>query len=272
MIVYGSRMYFKDNVVHAYGTCEHCGNYGKNVSYQARKFGHLYFIPLIPMGAKSQVIRECKGCSMGAHIPLEQFDSSVDELADQFKSWITAIGEGETELVVAEGEKPVNIGMLIGGILEDLYCLKEIESIDSIQSILDVNNLKFEKDFVSGKWAEVKGDLNQAQQHYHAALRHRPEEAATHYQLGSVELKRNDTTAAEEAFSAYLKAYPDDTYPIHIELAGAYEQEKNFPKLIESYDVLYDVNPELIQNKGMKKLYKKACKKSGLPGKFLEQM
>ena len=69
MIVYGSRMYFKKNVVNSFGECEHCGGFGKTTSYQARKFGHIYFIPLIPMGKSSQILRACKGCSMGAQIP-----------------------------------------------------------------------------------------------------------------------------------------------------------------------------------------------------------
>jgi len=65
MIVFGSRMYFKKNVVKSFEECEHCGVYGKMISYKARKFGHIYFIPLIPMGKSSQVLRECKKCKRG---------------------------------------------------------------------------------------------------------------------------------------------------------------------------------------------------------------
>ena len=70
MIIYGSRMYFKKNLVRSFGECENCGRYGKRVSYQARKFGHIYFIPILPLGSNSQVLRECKSCSMGSHIPV----------------------------------------------------------------------------------------------------------------------------------------------------------------------------------------------------------
>ena len=272
MIVYGSKMYFKSNVVKAFGTCEHCGRYGKNTSYQARKFGHLYFIPLIPMGAKSQVIRECKTCNMGAHVPLDQLDKSVDALADQFKSWIMAIGEGETELVVAEGEKPVNLGILVAGILEDLYSLKEIENVESLQSILDANNMVFEKEIVNGQWWEIQGDLNRARLSYQAALNQRPDDLIALYQLGMAEIKSGNSREAESVFSAYLKGCPEDTYAVYVELASLHEQKKDYPKIVESYDVLYDSNPEVIPHKAMKKVYKKACKKSGLQGKFLNQM
>lgn len=272
MIVYGSRMYFKSNVVKAFGTCEHCGNYGKNTSYQARKFGHIYFIPLIPMGKKSQIIRECKTCNMGAHIPLEQYEPLADSLSDRFKSWITAISEGQTEMVVSEGEEPVNLGVLVSGILEDLYCLKEVENIDSLQMILDSNNMSFEKELVNGQWSELKGDLGQASHNYQAALKQRPRDVAALYRLGMLELKRKNVDQAEAVFKDYLTEAPEDVLPIYIELAGAYEGQKNYPKIVETYDVLYESNPTLVSQKPMKKVYKKACKKSKIQGKFLSQM
>lgn len=272
MIVYGSRMYFKSNVVKAFGTCEHCGNYGKNTSYQARKFGHLYFIPLIPMGKKSQIVRECKSCNMGAHIPLEQYEPLADSLSDRFKSWITAIGDGQTEVVVSEGEEPVNIGILISGILEDLYCLKEVESIDSIQMIFDSNNMGFEKEIVNGQWSELKGDLGQASLNYQAALKQRPRDIAALYRLGNLELKRKNVDEAEAVFMKYLVEAPEDMFPIYVELASAYERQKNYPKIVKAYDVLFELNAAMLGQKPMKKVYKKACKKSKIEGKFLAQM
>lgn len=272
MIVYGSRMYFKSNVVKAFGTCEHCGVYGKNTSYQARKFGHIYFIPLIPMGSKSQIIRECKRCSMGAQIPVDKYEPLADALSDQFKSWITAIGEGETEIEINEGEEKVNLGILVAGILEDLYCLKEVESIDSIQMILDSNNMGFEKEIVNGQWSEIKGDLDQACLNYQAALKQRPRDAAGLYRLGALELKRNNVGEAETVFKKYLAETPEDVFPIYVELASAYEGEKNYPKIVETYDILFETNAAMLAQKPMKKIYKKACKKSKIEGKFLAQM
>lgn len=263
---------FKSNVVKAFGTCEHCGVYGKNTSYQARKFGHIYFIPLIPMGSKSQIIRECKNCSMGAQIPVEKYEPLADALSDQFKSWITAIGEGETETVVNEGEEPVNLGILVAGILEDLYCLNEVESIDSIEMILDSNNMNFEKEIVNGQWWEIKGDLDKAGLNYQAALKQRPRDSAGLFRLGMLELKRKNPDQAEAVFKEYLTESPEDVYPVYIELASAYEGQKNYPKIVEAYDVLYESNPALIAQKPMKKVYRKACKKSKIEGKFLAQL
>ena len=271
MIVYGSRMYFKQNVVRSFGDCDHCGKYGKQTSYRSRKFGHIYFIPLIPLGAKSQVLRECKKCNMGAHVPTDELEPRIDALADQFKSWITAIGDGETELQLDPDQPPANIGLLVAGILDDLYCLKEIENVDSIVSILDANGLTYEREIVLGRWHEIQGDLENARLNYQAAHRAQPSESAPVYQLGLTEIKLGNIPAAEETFARYLKLNPDDMSP-YIELAGVYERQKNHPKLVETYDILYANRPEIVTDKGMKKIYKRACKKSGVQGKFLAEM
>lgn len=271
MIIYGSRMYFKGNVVKTIGECEHCGAYGKLTSYQARQFGHLYFIPIIPMGAKSQVIRECSHCQMGTQISLTDLEPVADSLADQFKTWILAIEDGERELVPAEGTEPVNVGVLIAGILEDLYCLKEIEGVDSISSILTTNNLGYENEMVMGRWWEMQGDLDQARMSFRAANRTQPEDSISLYQLGSIETKLGNVEGAEEFFEKYAKLCPDDISP-YIELVGLYEGNKDFAKIVQAYDMIYALSPETIPDKGMKKVYKKACKKSGVQGKFLNQM
>ena len=267
MIIYGSRMYFKQNVVRSFGECEHCGRYGKFVSYRARKFGHIYFIPLIPLGAHSQVLRECKSCSMGAHIPTDRLEPMIDSLSDQFKSWIMEINDGKTEIEIEPGQPPANIGLLITGILDDLYCLNEIEDVDSITAVLDANNLQYERHLVMGRWFEIQGDLDQARLAFQAASDARPEDGPAVYQLGLTEVLRGDVAAAEAAFNRYLKLYPDDHSP-HLELLGLYESQRDYSKLVPCLDTLFESIPELLEQKKLTKLYKKSCKKSGLQGKF----
>ena len=271
MLILGRRMYFKKNVVRAFGQCRHCGVYGKNVSYQARKFGHIYFIPLLPMGAKSQVLRECKRCGKGTHIPLPRLETNVDTMAEQFKSWITALADGKSELVLKKGDEPENIGILIIGILPDLYCLKEIESIEAINSMLDANNMGYEKEIIVGRWQELKGDLQQAKLNYKAAEKLQPNNPFPLYQIGMVELKQKNIPAAEVAFKKYLTILPNEML-VYVALGDAYELDKNYPKIVEIYDEVFRLRPDFIADKGLRKLYKKACKKSGINGKFLDQI
>ena len=271
MLIYGSRMYFKQNVVRSFGECEHCGRYGKHVSYRARKFGHIYFIPLIPMGSHSQVLRECKSCSMGAHIPTDQLEPMIDSLSDQFKSWIMEISDGKTEIKLEPDQPPTNIGVLITGILDDLYCLNEIEDVNSITDVLDANNLPYERHLVMGRWFELQGDLDQAQLAFQAASSARPNDGPSVFQLGLVEVLRGDSAAAEAAFGHYSQLHPDDPSP-HLELLGLYETERDYPKLVSCLDTLFESIPSLLEQKKLVKLYKKSLKKSGLQGKFSTQI
>ena len=271
MLIYGSRMYFKQNLVRSFGECEHCGRYGKHVSYRARKFGHIYWIPLIPMGAHSQILRECKSCSMGAHIPTDRLEPMVDSLSDQFKSWIMELSEGKTEIQLEPDEPPTNIGLLIAGILDDLYCLNEIEDINSITDVLDANNLQYERHLVMGRWFEIQGDLDQARMAFRAASDARPDDGAAVFQLGLVEILRGDTDAAEAAFVRYMQIHPDDHSP-HLRLLGLYEDQRDYHKLVPCLDVLFENIPELLDQKKIVKLYKKSLKKSGLQGKFSTQV
>ena len=271
MIVYGSRMYFKKNVVKSFEECEHCGVYGQMTSYKARKFGHIYFIPLIPLGASSQVLRECKKCKMGAHIPVDKLEPMVDSVADQFKSLIMSVSEGKTEVETEPGSPPTNVGVMIAGIMGDLYCLNEIENAESISDVLLANNLNFENEIVRGKWSELTGSLDEAKDHYQAAHRQKPDDAIAVYQTAMTELRLNKLEAAENEFNKYLQLAPDDI-GAYAKLAGIYEKQKKFDKLVGAYDSIYKLNPGTIGNKPMGKVYKKACKKSGVQGEFLSQM
>ena len=271
MIIYGSRMYFKKNVVKCYGDCEFCGTYGKLVSYQARKFGHLYFIPLIPMGPAVQVLRECKRCNLGMHLEKFQHEGVVKSLGDQFKSCIAAIADGNRELPPAPGEDALNVGAVMAGSLPDLYCLGEIENVDSVVTLLDANGFGMEKELVLGQWEELQGNLPAAISHYESSHRSNPKSVYPLYNLGLAQLKNKDIRSAEQTFEQYFRLEPNDV-TVYVELATYYEDKKNYPKIVENYEKIYELVPDVISDKRMGKIYKKACKKSGLQGKFLDQM
>jgi len=67
MIIFGSRMYGKRNVAAGWGRCEACGHYGQLSNYNARKWGHIYYIPLIPSGPPRPSRQGM--CQMSARLP-----------------------------------------------------------------------------------------------------------------------------------------------------------------------------------------------------------
>ncbi|MEO1619262.1 MAG: hypothetical protein AAFV88_25675, partial [Planctomycetota bacterium] len=235
MIIYGSRMYFKKNLVKHYGECEHCGQYGRKQSYRAQKFGHLYFIPLLPLGAKSQILGECSICNMGAHIPLTEAEPLIESLNDRFKQWIMQIQDGETEIIPEGEEVPVNVGLMIAGTIDNLYSLGELTSIDSISQILDSCEMPYEKELVLGRWSETKGDLAKAILHYQQAGKIRPDETAPIYQTAVAQKRSGNLPAAIDGLKRYLTKEPRDL-GVHAELASIYEAQKDFPNIVDAYD------------------------------------
>ena len=264
-------MYFRSNVVKQFGDCEYCGRYAKQSSYRAQKFGHLYFIPLIPLGAKSQVLNECSACDMGAHLPLTDAEPMIQSLRERFKGWVIEIQEGKTEIVPEGQTEPVNVGLLIAGMVETMYSLNEIQDIESISQILLGSDLEFENCLVMARWSEMQGKLAETSKHYQAAHRLQADHPVPLYQWGRAEMRQGNTASAETAFHKYLDVFPDDINA-YVELAAMYEGQKDFAKIVRTYDKLYGMNPALLAEKPMKKLYKKACKKSGTQGAYLNQV
>lgn len=268
MLVYGSRMYFKENVVESVGTCEHCGHYTQQTSYIGRKFGHLYFIPLFPLAVRSQILNECGNCSTGTHIPLTDMEPIQDEVRGKFKEWIEHVQNGKNEVHLPDDEEPVNVGILLAGVLENLYCLQEIKDVESVLAVLKSNEMHHEAEVVSARWHELQGNLDHAIASYQAAHKLSPEDLYILFNLGRIERLLGKDAQALEAFHTCLELEPK-ALDVLIEIAGIYENKKDFPKIVESYDKIYDLRPDLVSEKGMKKLYKKACKKSGIEGKYL---
>ena len=97
MIIYGSKMYGKSRVVETWGYCDSCGAYSKRQNYNARKWGHLYFIPLIPDGPRVRVLYECAKCSQGLHIPETEVPAMLSDLCQTRDNALNAILAGQKE-------------------------------------------------------------------------------------------------------------------------------------------------------------------------------
>ncbi len=81
MIVYGVRLYGKDNVRVRFDPCPSCGALGKLSSFDAAKFFHIYWIPLIPLGRK-RVMDSCPSCKMHRELGLREYRKVKRETLD----------------------------------------------------------------------------------------------------------------------------------------------------------------------------------------------
>ena len=270
MIIYGTRMYFKRNRVVAYGKCGQCGRYCKQVSYQARSFIHVYFIPFIPTGARVQVLGECSKCRMGKQLAVSELQPIATALDQEFKAAVMEIQEGNNTLTSPEGDEPVNIGVALAGMLENLYLLNQIRDISSLSELLQASEMQFEDHVVRGRWLEMKGKLEEAGAEYYAAHEIRSDEPAPLYQMGRIAIIQNNGELAEKCLGRYSELCPEDYSPL-AELVDFYSSRKEHDKVVAFCDKLFSAVPGLLGDKDFCKTYKKACKKAGITGEFLQQ-
>lgn len=259
MIIYGSGMYGKRDKVHGWGHCTNCNRYGKQASYNGRKWGHLYFIPLIPEGGHVRVIKECKSCSHGLHFPEEEVPGMLQEIQESIDYSIQALTEGNSKYRDLQTGDEINcIGNLAESV-ELLYCLGDPQ-YNAVLEKLKQRQLKCAFHLVNGTILEMHGKVDEAIAEYEEASRAEAHNPSAWMFLGAAALLKKDMDGAQDAYERAAKIDPQNPFPL-LSLIDVYQAKKDFNLLASTYERAFEVLPELAQDKKMYKGYKKACKK-----------
>jgi len=262
MIIYGSRMYGKRNVINGWGECEHCGAYGKNSSYNGRKWGHLYFIPLIPMGESVRVLNECKACSNGSHLPESDVTEVLEELRNDIQKALARLIEGEKNFGYHETELPCTL--FLANNIEVVKCLDDQNLVDLVVAALKEKELHYPHHMVNGRLLEFQGKLQEAGTAYQQAATEEPEDILPIISLGAIYFKQKEYEAARLAYEKALESLESqERLQILGVLLSVYELQKDFTALTDTYEECLQLVPEYAQDKPFMKGYKKACKKAG---------
>ncbi|MEO0794924.1 MAG: hypothetical protein AAFX93_07175 [Verrucomicrobiota bacterium] len=259
MIIYGSRMYGRSNEVRSKGRCEHCGVHGNLHSYDGRKWGHLYFIPLVPSGGKVRVLRECKSCNVGSHIPIETIPTIAESMRENLDQAIIAAGAQQTHFE-AEGQSVSTIAV-IGSNIEDMYCmLGEEETVQILDSLRSVGQGP-ELILAEAKYAETKGHRDAAHQKY-TELSQLTKDPIAQFHHASFLF---DHGMVEEAIAVAEPLEMEHVEDLGLKdfLIKCYTATKQWTKLADTYENCFLIVPESLQDKKIYKDYKKACKKAG---------
>lgn len=260
MIIYGSRMYGRKDPVKGWGFCDSCGRYSQHTSYGGSKWGHIYFIPLIPMGARVRVTKQCGSCSNGMHIPEKSVPSVLDDLRRVSGAALAALSVGQKEFD-NNGTATSCIGCLVGSV-ELLYCLCAQDHVEFILSSLQECGLTYEHCLVEGESLEFHSRLEEAAALYWQAAECEPAEAFPLMSLGLVHLKQNDYEGARSIYESALEL-SEDKPPVLEVLLTVYENLKDHARVAETYEQCLAIMPELAQDKKVIKAYRSACKKAG---------
>lgn len=265
MIIYGSRMYGKKNKTKAWGVCPHCNTYAINESYDGRKFGHIYFIPLIPMTKPSRVIMECSNCEMGSLLKRDDLPTIIKELKNSCSEAFNAIQSGQENFII-DGEE-VRADLFITNNVAFLQALNGKSFIDSLLNKAKEQRLSPFVELLEASLYEHNGHSKEAYQIYKGLKAKNDEDEILHVTLGEYMIDHGMINEAVPFFESSHEKDPEDVWALRY-LLDLYTHNKQHEKLPEVYEKLIIQIPELKEDKKYMKQYKKACKKVKVEMRF----
>lgn len=262
MIIYGSKMYGVKNVVWGFGACQHCGVYGKHKSYNGKKFGHLYFIPLIPMGGTVRVMQECVKCKMARHMPEQSVRPLYERIESLMGACVAAAELGEHTFSDGESPEPVETGAFLLDAIELMYVSGYHREVDDLVALFDSDAARYEHALARGVIKEMRSGKADAVEHFQQAIEAAPDQVLP-YLLAS-DLSAN-TGNAQQSLDYLDQASEVRPGNIQILLArlGPLEKLQQWDAYCAQYDQCVQMEPGLAKEKKLAKLRKKYGKKAG---------
>jgi len=261
MIIYGSKMYGVKNTVHSFGLCGHCGKYAKQKSYDGRKWGHLYFIPLIPEGGHVRVLKECSGCQNGQHVPRELAQKVYNDIEQTLPSLLEATAQGQRSFIDPRDNAETNTAAFCAGVIDILITTGHGQDVQGILDLLTESGTHYEPCIGRAIQAELQGQLDQAAAEMEKAQAAAPDQPYTYIKLAEYHgLKGQHEAQLEQLQQAC--ALTEDDVAIMLDMAAPLEALERYPQLVELLDACIAKAPQLAQDKNFMKLYKKYAKKA----------
>ncbi len=260
MIIYGSQMYGKKDEVGGWGICPHCGNYAMNKSYTGKKWGHIYFIPLIPMGKKVRVLQECSTCKMGSHIPLDKLEAMEQLWQTLTQEALKSLLAGQTSFRF-EGETVEAVPTLLN-VMPNLLAVQQKKLVELTLLALQKQGLTYAALLYEGQWEELKGKADAALANYQEAASQQPESSDPLLWQGQLLLATGQPAKARPVYEQAREKVKD---PMEVlpHLLDIYENLQEHGAHADTLEEIFQRVPELKQEKSLKKRYKKVCKKAG---------
>lgn len=265
MIIYGSKMLGVKNVVNGYGECPHCGKYGKHRSYDARKWGHVYWIPIIPSGGPVRVMKECGSCNMGSHVPQAEVGKLYQRIEELMQPCVIAAGEDSRVFHDSQGGETHNGPFLLEAV-ELMYTAGYRKEVPELIELLNNDAARYEHGLASGQYAEIRGEAQAAYQAYQGAAEAAPNEPLPLLLMSEIQLRAGRAQEALGLLERACAIQPDDVQLI-LAKAAPLEALGRFQDVSDVIDRAIQFAPQLAQDKKFMKLRKKFAKKAEKAGR-----
>jgi len=260
MIIYGSKMYGVKNVIMGYGSCPHCGAYGKHKSYDGRKWGHVYWIPLIPEGKPARVMKECAQCNMGSHLPQTQVGKLYRDIENLMQPCILAASEGAHSFQDDQGTETFTGPFLLDAI-DLMFTAGYRKEIPPLINLLDNDASRYEFFIANGAYNEIQGRTDDALADYQAANHSAPEIALPYMLLADFHARAGRVEENLDMLDKALELEPDNVQLLLVKV-DPLERLGRFQEIVEILDQAERMVPELGGDKAFKKQRKKFEKKA----------
>jgi tetratricopeptide (TPR) repeat protein len=218
-IIYGSRFYSRKNVKTRTGVCRHCGRTNKLQSFEGYRFGHLYFIPIIPLG-REQAIEMCSSCERYLSVPVDKWKRAAEASISEATSAYNA------DRTVENGIGLFSAFDLYGTEEQTSGFLKELTQRHDEPPVLSL----------AAVWHGGRGNTELAQKLAESALQKGSEEDAPRRILMYAAIKRGDLSQA----LGHALALKEDGFDVNT-LTGLASGLRKAGRTREAYQVIQKV-------------------------------
>ncbi|MEO1236887.1 MAG: hypothetical protein AAFX76_08880, partial [Planctomycetota bacterium] len=264
MIVYGSRMYFVRNVVKTWNACPHCGKYGKCRSYDGRRFGHLYFVPLIPEGGgRKRVFKECGKCKTGTHVPLPEAEAMYGRIESLLPRCVEAAGRGERGFREKPEDAEMRTGPAVAEMIDLLHTTGHAGDVPGVIELLRSEGAAYETAVAECVDADTHGEPEAAERAMERARRAAPDEVMPALWLSDFAARGGRIDDQLRYLDEAIALAPDDM-GLLLTKAGVLESQKRFVEAHPLLERCLEEMPALRGDKALMKRHKKAAKAAGV--------
>jgi tetratricopeptide (TPR) repeat protein len=210
MIIYGSRMYFRQRRIKTWGVCDQCGHYGAQANYSARRWWHIYFIPLIPSGPVVRVLHECRKCHQCLIVPQDRLPALTGEIGQQVARAVAALVQGQTAFPTGDERGMVDALLYLADAAGELVALDEVAEVEQLINLLDGQRMPLATAVARATVAALRGRIDEAVEAYRQALAQAPDHGILHARLGELLRRHRRIDEARASFRAARRVLPDD--------------------------------------------------------------
>lgn len=253
LIIWGSKFYGKENSATTFGYCENCGEFGKLEHFNGKKWGHLYYIPIIPSGKRSRIWDQCSQCDSTKALPEEEIPGMASEILGDLRK----IAADYNDQMPDSDQLDTCLETVSAG-YEMLVKLDRNDDARQLIGLFEQNNFNLGKGLVMAKMAEMKGEDNETFRILENTFSGRNLRFVNEI-LGENYFRNKNLSKAEERFQKLIDADRENMYAM-LMLLNIHMKTDDRGKFLNLYHELSSKKPELLKDKPIKKYYKKINK------------